>query len=105
MASRLGPIFGTAVGIADILLIRFRGPSGSDARFSINKFRAKLNDQNINGLWQPSRFVVELHPNASAPAYVRNQCENLKFLCKRILICVLFYFEISYDFKVNIGDQ
>ena len=39
MASRLGPIFGTAVGVADILLNRFRGPSGSDARFSINKFK------------------------------------------------------------------
>jgi len=81
MPSRLGPIFGTAVGIADILLNRGRGPSGSDARFSINKFRAKLNDQNVNGLWQPNRFVVEIHPGPKTPAYVRNQIENTKFLC------------------------
>ena len=81
MASRLGPIFGTAVGIADILLNRFRGPSGNDARFSLNKFKAKLNDTNINGLWQPSRFVVKIHPRAGASDYVRENVENLSFLC------------------------
>ena len=81
MASRLGPIFGTAVGVLDILLNRFGGSRGNNARFSLNKFRAKLNDQNINGLWQPNRYVVEIHPSPGAPAYVRNQCENMKFLC------------------------
>ena len=50
MASRLGPIFGTAVGVADILLNRFRGPSGNDSRFSLNKYKAKLNHTNINSL-------------------------------------------------------
>ena len=81
MASRLGPIFGTAVGIADILLNRFRGPSGNDARFSLNKFKAKLNDTNINGLWQPSRFVVRILPREGTSSYVRKNIENLSFLC------------------------
>ena len=81
MPSRLGPIFGTAVGVADILLNRFRGPSGNDSRFSLNKFKAKLNDSNINGLWQPSRFVVRIHPRDGADSFVRKNVENMSFLC------------------------
>jgi hypothetical protein len=81
MPRRFGPIFGTGIGILDILMNRNRGSAGNDSRFSINKFKAKLNDSNINGLWQPNRYVVEIHPGAKTPAYVRNQVENLKFLC------------------------
>jgi len=81
MPSRFGPIFGTAVGIADILMNRNKGAAGNDSRFSINKFKAKLNDSNINGLWQPNRYVVEIHPGAKTPAYVRNSVQDMKFLC------------------------
>ena len=81
MASRLGPIFGTAVGVLDILLNRFGGSRGNDARFSLNKFRAKLNDQNINGLWQPNRYVVEIHPRAAAHPMVADKVRDMKFLC------------------------
>ena len=81
MASRLGPIFGTAVGVLDILLNRFGGSRGNNARFSLNKFRAKLNDSGINGLWQPNRYVVEIHPRAAAHPMVADKVRDMKFLC------------------------
>jgi len=81
MPSRLGPIFGTAVGVADILMNRGKGPAGNDSRFSLNKFKAKLNDPSINGLWQPNRYVVEINPRAGCSETVRNSVKDVKFLC------------------------
>jgi hypothetical protein len=81
MPGRLGPIFGTAVGIADILMNRFGGSKGNDSRFSLNKFTAKINDPKINGLWQPNRFVVKILPGAGASKFVRDNVENMSFLC------------------------
>jgi len=79
MPSKFGPIFGTAVGILDILLDR--SSKGNNARFSLNKFSAKLADPHIASLWQPSRFCVKIYPGTNASAQVRNNIENMTFLC------------------------
>ena len=68
MPSRLGPIFGTAVGIADILgLFRGSGGGGENARFSLNNFKAEIGKH--KGLYQPSRFVVEIFPGLGAKGH------------------------------------
>ena len=80
MPSRLGPIFGTAVGIADILgLFRGSGGGGENAKFSLNKFKAEIGKH--GGLYQPSRFVVKIFPGGNATGSWVSQVEDLSFLC------------------------
>jgi len=77
---KFGPIFGQAMGILDILLDR--SSKGNNERFSLNKFSAKLNDANsIDGLWQPSRFCVKILPGLNASKKIRDNVENMTFLC------------------------
>jgi hypothetical protein len=87
---------GTAVGILDLLRNRNRGRhpepeyaakgfqgdrDGAKERFSLNKFISKINDDSISGLWQPSRFVVKIIPGGNTSKIIRDNVENMTFLC------------------------
>jgi len=87
---------GTAVGILDLLRNRNKGRhpepefagegfqgnrDGAKERFSLNKFIAKINDTSISGLWQPSRFVVKIIPGGNTSKFIRDNVENMTFLC------------------------
>jgi len=87
---------GTATGILDLLSNRRRGRhpehvyagpgsqgnrDGGKARFSLNNFIAKINDSNINGLWQPSRYVVEIYPGTGCSETVKTSTKDTRFLC------------------------
>ena len=76
---KFGPIFGQAVGILDILLDR--RSKGNDSRFALNKFTAKLGSNQIDGLYQPSRFCVKIYPGPGASEIVRTGVEDMTFLC------------------------
>jgi len=54
---------------------------GKKARFSLNNFISKINDPNINGFWQPNRFVVEIYPRETCSETVRKSVVDTKFLC------------------------
>jgi hypothetical protein len=76
---KFGPIFGQAVGILDILLDR--SSKGNDSRFALNKFSARLGSNQIDGLYQPSRFCVKIYPGPNMSELVRNRTEDMTFLC------------------------